>query len=127
MQEENTAPPNPLRQREVLQMVNLSPSLRCLFLIAALLCLPHSTLALPAIEEHFFLICGDVGIVAFKYADPKTAGTPVDFIVLKPGKATEGVQTIRSTKDGIFLGSHLCKQAKMTLCPIEQNPTERTC
>jgi hypothetical protein len=43
------------------------------FLIAALLCLPHSALALPAIEEHFFLICGDVGVVAFKYADPKTA------------------------------------------------------
>jgi hypothetical protein len=61
MQEENTAPPNALRQREVLQMVNLSPSLRCLFLIAALLCLPHSALALPAIEEQFIFICGDVG------------------------------------------------------------------
>jgi hypothetical protein len=52
MQEENTAPRNSLRQREVLQMVNLSPSLRCLFLIAALLCLPHSALALNRTQQN---------------------------------------------------------------------------
>jgi hypothetical protein len=83
--------------------------------------------ALPAVEEHLFFLCDDVGLLALKYADPKAAGTPVDFIVLVPGKAVEGIRAIRVIKGEIFLGDERCKRAKITLCPIEQNPTERTC
>jgi hypothetical protein len=44
MQEENTAPPNSLRQWKVLQMVSFFSSLRTTLAIA-LLCLPHSAMA----------------------------------------------------------------------------------
>jgi hypothetical protein len=86
----------------------------------------HSAPALPAIKQQVLLICGDAVLLGIIYADPKAAGTPVDFIVLA-GKVPDGIHAIRSTKEGVFIGSQLCKPAKATFCPIEQNPTERTC
>jgi hypothetical protein len=83
--------------------------------------------ALPAIKAQEYFICDDTGILALVYADPKAAGTPVDVIVIVPGKALKNYSTVRSTKDGIFIGDVLCKPAKMTLCPADQNPTATVC
>jgi len=97
------------------------------FAVAAATVVVTCARAFPAIESHAPLICGEALVLGLKYADPKAAGTPIDFIVFNPEKIPNGAHAIRVIKGEIFIGDIRCKPAKMTFCPIEQNPTERTC
>jgi hypothetical protein len=78
--------------------------------------------AVPAFKSQEFFLCGDTAFMALVYENPKTAGTPVDFIILgKPGKPIrDGIHEIRVKNGEVFVGDTLCKPAKITLCPIEE-------
>jgi hypothetical protein len=77
------------------------------FAVAAATVLVTCARAFPAIESHVPLICGEALVLGLN-ADPKAAGTPIDFIVFNPEKIPNGAHAIRVIKGEIFIGDVRC-------------------